>query len=134
MLATEVQGEELLAESWSVQTDRKAAVVIANLTGEPGRMGLSALAAAAVKASQFVEPNGAILLLTESVPEFDEAMKIVCDAPSPEDAARRIYKQKPPNAGSRALTMAGGAGAGAPLPVQSHAGGKDGSDARHPGG
>lgn len=90
MPASSTQGVKRLAARWKCVAEREADLVIAAVSGDPGRATLFDLAAAVNTARRAVAPDGRIVLLTEAAPMLDEAMELVRRSDTPSLALKRV--------------------------------------------
>lgn len=94
------EARKQLEATWALAEKRQGSLVIACITGSPGRLGLHDLAGAAAKAANFVESEGVLAILFPAPFVLDEAMQVVCRASDPVEAVRRLHRHKPQDPGS----------------------------------
>lgn len=107
--ASGAEGRRLLDAAWRWDTPELADVVIASVSGDPARQTFADLAAAAESAARVVQPDGRIILLSQTRPDLAAASETLLradDAPAALGRLRRktTLEQVP------ALRWAGAAG------------------------
>ena len=80
---------------WRGTVPDRPDLVVAAVSGDPGRTGFAELAAAAAAAARVVQTDGRIALLTTASPTLDEGAEIIRQAEDPSEAERRMKKRKP---------------------------------------
>ena len=92
------EGVRLFKDRWFGRVERKAELVIAAVSGSPGRIGFRELASALATARRVLEPNGRIVLLTTAAPPLDDSGDLLLKVEEPVTALKRIAKAKPADA------------------------------------
>jgi nickel-dependent lactate racemase len=90
---TDEEGCRLLDARWRVEVDRPADVVIAGVSGEPGRHSFAELARAAACACRVVKAGGRIVLLSASEPALGEAVAVLRQAEDAGQALQAVHRQ-----------------------------------------
>ena len=104
------EGRKQLEATWLfTEKPQEVSLIIANITGSPGRLDVRDLAGAAAKAVCFAESDGVLAILYPGQIVFDEAMQVVCHAGDATDAVRQPHRQKPhdPSAALQWLSAVG---------------------------
>lgn len=88
------QGEaEIRQDShWRQSISQTADLVIATVTGSPGKTRFTNIANAAATAARVLASDGRLLILTEAAPELPEAMEIFRQELSPDEALETLKK------------------------------------------
>jgi nickel-dependent lactate racemase len=89
------EGERLLNARWRVSVDRRADVVVAGISGDPTRHGITELARALACAARVVKPRGRIVLLSPAQPELGPGMQMILNADEPGIALANLRHSKP---------------------------------------
>jgi hypothetical protein len=84
------EGDRLLEASWKTTVPRRPDLVLAALSGDPGRHTFSDLALAAACAARVVQPGGRIVLLTEAGPPLGPGGEMLRAAGEPRLALAEI--------------------------------------------
>ncbi|MBX9679178.1 MAG: lactate racemase domain-containing protein [Gemmataceae bacterium] len=92
------EGERVLDRFWRREVAEAAEVVVASLTGDPGRLTFADLARALANAARVVRTGGKIVLLTEAAPSPGPASEILTQSDDPGRAVRRFQKEIPEDA------------------------------------
>ncbi len=91
------QGRQLLDQRWRVEVERRPDVVIATLSGAPGRLTLDDFGRAFLSASRVVQPRGQIVLLTDSAPALTGSFELFRRLDDPAAALKALEEQRSPD-------------------------------------
>jgi nickel-dependent lactate racemase len=93
-LDSSAEGRRLLDQRWRRSIARPADLVVAGVSGDPGRQDFAILAQALASAARVVEAGGRIILLTQATPQLGTAGQLLCEADSPREALARLKRDK----------------------------------------
>jgi nickel-dependent lactate racemase len=94
---TSKQGEELLDSRWRVTVDQAADIVIAGLSGDPGRHGFAEMSKGLACAARVVKLKGRIMLLSQAQPVLGKGGELLRQADGLEQAVALLRKENPPD-------------------------------------
>ena len=90
--AAAAEGRRLLDASWRWEAPALVDVVIASVSGDPERQTFADLATAAANAARVVQPDGRIILLSQTRPELAAESKTLLRADDAPGALRRLRR------------------------------------------
>jgi nickel-dependent lactate racemase len=93
--AVETRGRELYDAAWHCEVPGRAALVVASLEGGPAEQTWENLGRAVAAAAPLAAEGGAIVLCTALAAEPGPGMQFLSEVADPDDAWRRIRKDKP---------------------------------------
>ncbi len=88
-------GRRMLDARWRVECAQPADVVIASVTGEPGRPTCDDLARAYFAATRIVKPGGSIVVLTDATPALGAGMEMFRRLEDPAEALNVLLQESP---------------------------------------
>jgi nickel-dependent lactate racemase len=89
-------GQRLLDADWRQEIPEPADLVVAGISGDPGRVTFADLASAAADAARAVRAGGRILLLTRANPDLGPGRDVLFEAGEPEEVLRRLEREPTP--------------------------------------
>jgi nickel-dependent lactate racemase len=95
LLDSSAEGRRRQDARWKWQTEGKADLAIASVSGDPERLTFLDLAKAAACAAKTVRKGGRVALLTEAAPILGEAAEMIRGLDEPKSPESRLAKEKP---------------------------------------
>jgi nickel-dependent lactate racemase len=89
------EGRRLLDTSWRVTVPSMPDLVVASVSGDPGRHTFADLARALAAAARVVKPEGKIVLLTQADPEAGDGVELLREAEDAEQALELLRGKLP---------------------------------------
>jgi nickel-dependent lactate racemase len=94
---TSADGRRGLDRCWRATVPGHANVVIATISGDPGRHGIAEMAQALACAARVVRPDGVIALLCASAPELCEGFRQILRGDDPDQVFKALRDNPPPD-------------------------------------
>jgi hypothetical protein len=91
------EGQRLLDARWRQTVVQPADTVLASLSGNPARHDFAALARALACAARVVQPNGRIVLLSQTAPTLGAGADLLRQADDPRRALDLLRQNNPPD-------------------------------------